>query len=156
MRHTLFFFAGLTLFASPVLADASASHLIELDRQFAADAQKLGVAQAFAKYTADTVIGTGNGGGRKWGVPYTREDYAAQFSPGSHLDWVPEDGMATKDVGYNWGHWWSDVKLADGTTKRVTGRYFNVWRKQKDGSWKIVADLGAQDRPPLNPTASKN
>ena len=50
------------------------------------------------------MIGTGNGAGRKWGVPYTREDYASQFAPGSHLDWEPEDGVAIGDIGYNWGH----------------------------------------------------
>jgi len=141
-------FACVGLLASPAWADSSGNDLVEIDRQFAADAQVLGVADAFAKYSADTVIGTGNGGGRQWGVPYTREDYAGQFAPGSRLDWVPEDGIATDDIGYNWGHWWSDVKGADGTVKRVTGRYFNVWRKQPNGSWKLVADLGHADPRP--------
>ncbi len=148
MLRTSHCFAGLALLASPAWADASGKTLVEIDRQFAADAQKLGVAQAFAKYSADTVIGTGNGAGRKWGVPYSREDYASQFAPGSHLDWIPEDGVATTDIGYSWGHWWSDVRASDGSQKRFTGRYFNVWRKQPDGSWKLVADLGNADPPP--------
>ena len=126
MLRTSVCFASLALLASPAWADASGKFLVKIDRQFAADAQKLGVAEAFAEYSADTLIGTGNGRGGKWGVPCTREDCANQFPPGSHLDWKPEDGVATADLGYSWGHWWSDVKGAAGTLKRITGRYFNV------------------------------
>jgi hypothetical protein len=43
MLRRLLCFAGLALFASPAWADASGKKLLEIDRQFAADAQKFGV-----------------------------------------------------------------------------------------------------------------
>ena len=32
-----------------------------------------------------------------------------------------------------------------GQTAKLTGKYQTTWKKQKDGSWKIVADIGNPD-----------
>jgi ketosteroid isomerase-like protein len=32
-----------------------------------------------------------------------------------------------------------------------TGRYLTVWKKQPDGSWKVVRDIGVQDPAPAGP-----
>jgi len=31
------------------------------------------------------------------------------------------------------------------------GKYVNVWRKQKDGKWKVIVDLGNPSPPPNQP-----
>ena len=33
----------------------------------------------------------------------------------------------------------------------LTGRYFDVWRKLPDGTWKLVLDLGEPDAMPAAP-----
>lgn len=36
----------------------------------------------------------------------------------------------------------------DNVELRVGGRYLTIWKKQPDGAWRIVADLGFPDRQP--------
>jgi ketosteroid isomerase-like protein len=51
------------------------------------------------------------------------------------------------NVGYTTGKYVARFKSKDGKNMESTGRYITVWRKQEDGSWKIVTDTGGPDRP---------
>ena len=80
----------------------------------------------------------------------------AQWDPKIYqLTWSPEGAQMgpSGDMGYTWGHY--DGALIDpskpGSKPVVTsGRYITVWRKQKDGSWKVSMDASA-DEPPASP-----
>lgn len=65
--------------------------------------------------------------------------------PASDLRWRPlvAEASAAGDLGYTIGAW-DFVERRDGAAPAVTGRgrYLTVWRKQPDGGWKVVADLG--------------
>jgi len=50
-------------------------------------------------------------------------------------------------MGYTTGRYVARFK-DDGKTMESSGRYITVWKKQKDGAWKIVTDTGSPDGPP--------
>ncbi|HUV14737.1 MAG TPA: DUF4440 domain-containing protein [Acidobacteriota bacterium] len=62
------------------------------------------------------------------------------FDPKS-LSWKPVKAeiSSSGDMGYTIGYW--EIK-ADGAASSASGKYVTVWKKQKDGSWKVVADIG--------------
>lgn len=77
--------------------------------------------------------------------------YHEMFSDASvTLKWEPINGemFASGKMGYTTGKFVMRFKDDDGRMKESTGRYITVWRKQKDGSWKIVTDTGSSDGPP--------
>lgn len=45
------------------------------------------------------------------------------------------------------GRYQGMFKNVKGEIVRQSGTYLTVWRKDKDGSWKVVADGGAPDNP---------
>jgi ketosteroid isomerase-like protein len=61
--------------------------------------------------------------------------------PKNVLHWRPvySDISAAGDMGYNTGPFW----LTDAQKQiKPQGYFFSVWRKQDDGSWKVVLDVG--------------
>jgi ketosteroid isomerase-like protein len=50
------------------------------------------------------------------------------------------------DLAFNIGSVSMDQPSADGTA-RVKGKYMDVYRRQKDGSWKIIATMYNTDAP---------
>jgi len=60
--------------------------------------------------------------------------------PDYTLDWWPTvaDVSRSADLGWDTGPW--ILTLKDG--KKLYGYFSTVWRKQADGSWRFVADLG--------------
>ena len=71
------------------------------------------------------------------------------FTPAG-LSWEPLSAelAASGDLGYSYGTWTFEGPGPDGQTRRSIGKYLTVWRKQADGSWKVVADIGNPDAPP--------
>jgi ketosteroid isomerase-like protein len=49
-------------------------------------------------------------------------------------------------MGYTWGHYEGRSRDADGNSKVTTGRYLTIWRKEPDGTWKVLLDA-SQDEP---------
>jgi ketosteroid isomerase-like protein len=70
--------------------------------------------------------------------------------PARTLAWQPLLVEVSKsgDLGYSIGSYELKKTDASGTQVIGTGKYMTVWRKQKDGSWKVVFDTGVQDQPP--------
>jgi ketosteroid isomerase-like protein len=64
------------------------------------------------------------------------------------LRWHPvkAEMMMPGVLGYTVGRWERIRKNPDGSIlKKTTGTYTSVWKKQPDGSWKIVLDTGGPD-----------
>ena len=63
------------------------------------------------------------------------------------LTWTPTDAMMgpSGDMGYTWGHFEGRSKDANGNPVLTSGRYMTVWRKGRDGNWKVVLDAGANE-----------
>jgi len=85
------------------------------------------------------------------GKPALSEHYQKVFSnPDLSLSWEPIRGEVFPggEMGYTTGKYVARFKDKDGNKMEQTGRYITVWKKQTDGSWKIVTDTGSDDGPP--------
>lgn len=74
-----------------------------------------------------------------------RAHYAKSFAdPNFSIDWRPviADAAQSGDLGYTIGTAEIHFTGKDGKIETRPGKYLTVWKKQKDGSWKVVADLG--------------
>ncbi|MEP7272706.1 MAG: nuclear transport factor 2 family protein [Acidobacteriota bacterium] len=119
----------------------SFSTMVATERAFARFAVERGFRDSFITFFADDGIGF---------TPKpvkTRQDLMSQPPPDSPspvtFNWTPVYGdiSAAGDLGYNTG----PVVYEDrGPNKRPNrhGLFFSVWRKQKDGSWKVALDIG--------------
>ena len=67
------------------------------------------------------------------------------------LLWQPVQAVvaASGELGYTIGRWDAQVRGVGGVwTSEGTGNYVTVWRKQRDGSWKVAVDIGNEDAAP--------
>src|SRR5690242_1268194 len=100
----------------------------------------------FADDTADFVRGGP--------FTFTKEEMRTRlqktFDPADQLTWKPVkiEVAASGDLAYSLGTWQLEGKDPKGNDVTQTGKYITVWKKQKDGSWKVVADTGTVDPPP--------
>ena len=57
------------------------------------------------------------------------------------------DVAASGDLGYTTGTYQASMTMPDGTTHPDNGKYVTIWKKQADGSWKVVVDIFNSDVP---------
>lgn len=123
--------------------------LMAIDEQFCREFAAKGVEGWLAYFADDAVVFRSAG-------PITRDrksledHYRKLFGPGKvPLTWKPLGGeIATSgDLGFTYGTWEMATKDKDGRPVTRTGKYQTTWKKQRDGSWKIVADIGNPDEP---------
>ncbi len=77
-----------------------------------------------------------------------RAFYLQAFSdPEFSLSWEPTHGemFPSGDTGYTTGRYELHAKDKQGNRVVRHGSYLTMWRKQPDGSWKVIADGGAPD-----------
>lgn len=114
--------------------------LFQLEAEFAQAVAKDGNA-AFVTYFADEGVELNDGGGIS-----TRDDIRKQapWPEGSSLTWTPVGGdmAASGDLGYTYGNFVFTSKNKDGQPTAHYGKYTSIWKKQKDGYWKVVVDMG--------------
>lgn len=66
--------------------------------------------------------------------------------PNTSLSWEPRQAQmfASGNMGYTSGRW--TYKAVDkGEKLELHGDYLTVWKKQNDGSWKVIWDGGSPD-----------
>jgi ketosteroid isomerase-like protein len=94
------------------------------------------------------------GAGTLQGQPAVRDAITKMFADTSFtLTWEPlqVDVGSGGDLGYTVGHWVARFRDAKGAPGSNTGRYLTVWKREADGSWKVVQDIGVQDVAPAAP-----
>jgi ketosteroid isomerase-like protein len=66
------------------------------------------------------------------------------YSPDMSLTWTPvkAEMSSSGDLGYTFGTYIFRSKTKAGQLVTNYGKYTTIWRKQKDGSWKVVLDMG--------------
>jgi ketosteroid isomerase-like protein len=136
-----------TLFAHEEERD----RLMEVDRQFSADAQELGVAGAFDRYMLDDARYLANGGEVAKGRHAILE-ILANFPDGATMRWQPEEAFlaASHDLGVTWGRYVYEAPSDDGETIVGHGKYTTVWKRDAAGDWKFVLDVGNSNPPPAD------
>jgi ketosteroid isomerase-like protein len=64
--------------------------------------------------------------------------------PDTRLTWTPVGGdiSSSGDLGYTYGTFEFHSKSKEGEPHVDYGKYTSIWKLQKDGSWKVVLDMG--------------
>jgi ketosteroid isomerase-like protein len=114
--------------------------LIELEANFASEVAKHGH-EAFLTYFAEDGVEVVDGGG------FDNKDAMRKRTPwpeGTTLTWTPvkAEMAASGDLGYTYGNYIFTAKNKDGKVVENYGKYTSIWKKQKDGQWKVEVDMG--------------
>lgn len=70
--------------------------------------------------------------------------------PDFKLEWHPDQIAVARsgELGYTSGTYTWTFKDASGKPASDKGKYLTVWKKQGDGSWKVLLDMFNTDLPP--------
>ncbi len=114
--------------------------LIQLESDFAADVAQHGH-EAFITHFSDDGVEVVDGGG------FDNKDAIRKQPPwpeGTTLTWAPikAEMSASGDLGYTYGNYVFTSKNKEGKIVTSYGKYTSIWKKQKDGQWKVVVDMG--------------
>ena len=129
-------------FAS-VSSKASAETLRELEGDFMKAALERG-SQGYMSYYADDVVELPNGANAIHGKVNIAETMSFLDDKNNRLTWTPvgADISEAGDLGYTYGTFEFRALGKDGKPVTGPGKYTSIWKKQKDGSWKVVLDMG--------------
>ncbi len=121
--------------------------LYQLEQKFAADTAK-GGGKAFASYFASDAVTLSNGRAPVHGLDAIAKG-ATWLASEYQLTWTPQGGQMSPsgDMGFTWGSYEGLSKDKQGNPVVEKGRYMTIWKKQPDGSWKVVLD-SSNDAPP--------
>lgn len=100
--------------------------------------------QGYMSYYADDAVEAPNGVGFQQGKAEIAKTMGFLDTPDNHLTWAPVGaGMAASgDMGYTYGTYEFASKDKDGNPVVDKGKYATIWKKQKDGIWKVALDMG--------------
>jgi len=124
--------------------------LLKLDREFDKAAAEKGVEGWIAYFApngsmlSDTTMPI-------TGLKEIRKAMEPAFSDSSFsLRWEPikAEMMIPGVLGYTTGKWIRLWKNKQDKFMKAVGTYSSTWKKQPDGSWKIILDTGNTDEPP--------
>jgi ketosteroid isomerase-like protein len=121
----------------------TADTLRQLEGEFMKAAAERGSA-GYMSYYADDAVEVPNGGSIIQGKVNIAKGMGFLDQKDNHLTWTPvgADISASGDLGYTYGTY--EFRSIDKDGKAVVdhGKYTSIWKKQKDGSWKVVLDMG--------------
>ncbi len=123
--------------------------LMEADRAFARETAARGADGWVANFAEDGIMVYSGGTAR--GRAAIRETMARAFADTSFLlEWEPTEAQASAagDLGYTVGRFRARRIGPDGGEVLRTGTYTTVWRRQADGRWRAVLDIGTEDPAP--------
>jgi ketosteroid isomerase-like protein len=132
-----------------VRPSTSASHkstadtLRQIEGEFMKAAAEHGSA-GFMSYYADDAVEVPNGEAMITGKVNIAKTMAFLDDKNNHLTWsaVGADISSSGDLGYTYGTYEFSAIGKDGKPSVEHGKYTSIWKKQKDGSWKVVLDMG--------------
>ena len=132
--------AGPKVSASP---KATAQTLKELEAEFVKAAAEKG-SQGYMSYYADDSVEVPNGAPLIQGKAEIAKGMGFLDDKNNSLTWSPvgADISASGDLGYTYGNFEFHAKDKDGKAVVEYGKYTSIWKQQKDGSWKVVLDMG--------------
>jgi ketosteroid isomerase-like protein len=135
------------IFSSVHHASASPKDNVDTLRQLEAEFMKAAAehgSQGYLSYYADDAVEVPNGAPIIQGKVNIAKGIGFLDQKDNHLTWTPvgADISASGDLGYTYGNFEFRSKDKDGKTVVDHGKYTSIWKKQKDGSWKVVLDMG--------------
>jgi len=118
---------------------AEENAVAQAERTFCADSLQRGAAAWEAASAPDVAIP--RAGKVLVGPGSVREFYEQAYKQGLKLSWKPTFVQVIGDVALSSGPYEGSVEGKDGR-RSFSGAFFSVWRRQKDGSWKLQWDGG--------------
>ena len=120
-----------------------AEMLKQMEAEFMKAAAERGSVGYMSYYAADAVE-LPNGTAAIKGKDNIAKTMGFLDDAGNKLEWTPEfaDMSSSGDLGYTYGTYVFTSKDKDGKPISDRGKYTSIWKKQKDGSWKVVLDMG--------------
>jgi ketosteroid isomerase-like protein len=127
----------------------AAETLRRLEGEFMKAAAERGSA-GYLSYYADDSVELPNGGDAIQGKVNIAKGIGFLDDKNNHLTWTPvsADISASGDLGYTYGTFEFTSMGKDGKPAVERGKYTSIWKKQKDGSWKVVLDMGNSSASP--------
>ena len=121
--------------------------LVETERSFSRMSEETGIREAFDAFIADDGILFRPRAvlGKKW----MQEHPLPPSKTRPLLTWQPIFAAISRagDLGYTTGPWQYKDNIKDAKASAF-GNFMTIWKKQPDGSWKFVLDLGVSNPEP--------
>jgi ketosteroid isomerase-like protein len=138
---------------SPQTTQSALQTMLDTERAFAQASADRGTREAFLAFIAeDGVLFRPTAvNGKQWMMSHPPPASTKR----QLLSWKPVFGDIAEsgDLGYTTGPWQFKADIND--EKPVAfGDFITVWKKQPDGSWKFVVDLGVSHPPPTDHDAT--
>ena len=145
MRTILILTLSILLFGcSPKKVDTKkfCDELMQVDRDFSKYSIEHGKNAAFLKFAAEDVTFLASNSYPMVGIKLLEERQSTRPDSGYILTWEPMYARASEsgDLGYTYGTW--EVKIKFDTSKVNKGTYATFWKRQENGEWKYVLDMG--------------
>ena len=136
---------GLGVRSSADSKPATADTLRQLEADFMKAAAERG-SEGYMSYYAEDAVEVPNGEDAIQGKANIAKTMGFLDDKKNQLVWTPvgADISASGDLGYTWGtyEFRSKDKDKDGKPTVEHGKYTSIWKKQGDGNWKVVLDMG--------------
>ena len=122
---------------------ATVDSLKQLEAEFMKAAAEKG-SRGYMSYYADDAVEVPNGTALISGKINIAKSMDFLDDPNNHLIWTPAGGdiSSSGDLGYTYGNYEFHSKEKNGNPHIEYGKYTSIWKLQKDGSWKVVLDMG--------------
>lgn len=104
--------------------------------------------QGYLSYYADDAVEVPDGAPILQGKESIARTTGFLDNKQNHLTWTPVGaGISTSgDLGYTYGNCEFRSTGKGGKPVVAYGKYNTIWRKQRDGAWKVVLDMGNSSR----------
>lgn len=144
MRFRLTALLMVLAFSAMVQAQPALQEMVKTEQAFSKMAEEKNTRDAFLAFIADDglLFRPGAVNGKKWMIEHPGPP-PKETDKKPLLAWQPAfAGMAASgDMGFTTGPWESKADIKDEKPQGY-GHFVTVWKKQQDGSWKFVVDLG--------------
>ena len=144
--------------SAPVARTSKAAEsLLNADRALAAESHAIGFKAAYAKAMAPDARKLD--GGQQ---PAIGRDsilaLIARYPADLSIEWTPEEAVVAEsgELGFTWGRYVASVHGSDGKLVVEYGKYLDVWKRQSDGAWRWIADIGNGNPPPPGSNSVQN
>lgn len=148
MRPTTALLLAILSAALGFAATPDPSVLLDADRAFA-EATAKGRLEGFSSFLAEDTATLRPDLPVIRGRKAVAERWAPLLNnPAMSIRWQPLDATISSsgDLGYTIGAY-EIVRSGEGAGVVGTGKYVTIWKKQADGSWKVIFDSGVPDTP---------
>jgi len=141
--------AAVASFGRAADVDDEKAALLRTDKEFSDAAQKTSVAEAFLRYADENATMLPAGEDAATGLDAIKQQFD-DYPKGATLVWKPVKAEVAQsgDLGYTIGTYETRGPGPDGRFVTRYGKYCSVWKKQKDGGWKWVVDVGTPSPAP--------